>query len=638
MNVSARRLSVAALAAVLAATLVAPPGARAAAAPSSGIGVARLSLVDGEVNVQRGDSNGFTTAAVINTPVLGADYVTTGDNAHAELQFDGTTMVRMNSGVQLRLTHVDAKSREMQLAVGTIELRLLRGTDGNSTIDTPSISIRPKQSGRYRVTVTPDGETDLTVRDGSVAVETPQGAQTIGADTTLVASGSADAPTTSVREAIARDDFDRFNSERDRVQSRALASASYVNRDIDGVDDLDRYGRWVDDSSYGHVWIPANTAPNWSPYRDGRWVWEDGFGWTWIASEPWGWAPYHYGRWYHSPAYGWAWYPPARSYAPVYSPALVAFLSFGNVSVGFGDIGWVPLAPYEPYFPFGYGWGQTTIVNNVTNVTNVTNVMNGTPTTPATMTPTTGNYRNALVHNAVVGVSVKQFQQGHFEHPVAIAGDQLRRAMVVRGTMPIVPTSDNLRYSARAVSPHVSARPAFSGAFAGSAVPVVRVPFEQQRRHIATIVAGIAPTARASVTQPSAVRGAALAPAVSPTSAAATDPWTRFNTSRGTPTSPTHRGTSANTAPSSAQSGSGDAAPRRAPSVDTSSHDARATRSPASSAPSYESAPRASHEAATTHENVPRERPPESRPPARESTPVVRHVDRKAEPTRKPGT
>ena len=83
MNVSARRLSVAALAAVLAATLVAPPGARAEETPAPGIGVARLSVVDGEVNVQRGDSNGFTTAAVINTPVLGADYVTTGDNAHA---------------------------------------------------------------------------------------------------------------------------------------------------------------------------------------------------------------------------------------------------------------------------------------------------------------------------------------------------------------------------------------------------------------------------------------------------------------------------------------------------------------------------------------------------------------------------
>jgi len=637
MNVSARRFSLAAFAAVLAATLVAPPGARAAETPSTGIGVARLSVVDGEVNVQRGDSNGFTSAAVINTPVLGADYVTTGDNAHAELQFDGTTMVRLNSGVQLRLTHVDAKSREMQLAVGTIELRLLRGTDGNSTIDTPSISIRPKQSGRYRVTVTPEGETDLTVREGSVAVETPQGAQTIGADTTLIATGSADAPTTSVREAIALDDFDRFNGERDRVQSRALASASYVNRDIDGVEDLDRYGRWVDDSSYGHVWIPANTAANWSPYRDGRWVWEDGYGWTWIAAEPWGWAPYHYGRWYHSPAYGWAWYPPARSYAPVYSPALVAFLSFGNVSVGFGDIGWVPLAPYEPYYPFGYGWGRTTIVNNVTNitnVTNVTNVTNGTPTTPATITPTTGNYRNVLVHNAVVGVSVKQFQQGRFEHPVAILGDQLRRAIVVHGTMPIVPTTENLRYSARAVSPQVSTRPAFSGTFAGTTVPVARVPFEQQRRHIATIVAGIAPTT-ASATQPFATRRAALAPGAGVP--AATDPWTRFNTSRGTPTSTTHRGASANAAPATSQSESGYAAPRRAPSVDTAPRESHATRYPASSAPSYDRATRAAHETVPAHESVPREHAPESRPPARESAPV-RHVDRKAEPTRKPGT
>ena len=307
-----RRIALTALAALCAVTWTAPVGARAEGASASkpGTGVARLSLVDGEVNVQRGDSNGYTTAAVINTPVLGADYVTTGDKAHAELQFDGSTMVRLNSGVQMRLMHVDTKSRELQLAVGTIELRLLRGTDGTSTVDTSSISIKPLHSGSYRVTVTPEGETDFTVRDGSAEVDTPQGTQTIDVGVTLVASGPADAPTTSTHDALALDDFDTFNKNRDRIRGRALASNAYVNRDIDGADDLDRYGRWADDSSYGHVWIPANTASNWSPYRDGRWVWEDGYGWTWIAVEPWGWAPYHYGRWSHSPAYGWAWYPP----------------------------------------------------------------------------------------------------------------------------------------------------------------------------------------------------------------------------------------------------------------------------------------------------------------------------------------
>ncbi len=653
MSAFARRTTFAALTALCAVTWTAPIGARAdgAVAPSAGTGVARLSVVDGEVNVQRGDSNGFTSAAVINTPVLGADYVTTGDNAHAELQFDGGTMVRLNSGVQMRLVHIDATSRELQLAVGTIDLRLLRGIDGRSLIDTPSISIKPLRSGSYRVTVTPEGETDLTVREGSAEVDTPQGAQTIDAGVTLVATGTADAPTTSTHEAIALDDFDTFNQNRDRMRGRALASNSYVNRDIDGADDLDRYGRWVDDSSYGHVWIPANTASDWSPYRDGRWVWEDGYGWTWVAAEPWGWAPYHYGRWYHSPSYGWAWYPPPVRSSPFYSPALVAFLSFGNASFGFGNVGWVPLAPYEPYYPFGYGWGQTTVINNVTNVINVTNVTNGTPTTPATLTPTTGNYRNVLVKGAVVGVSVSHFRDGRFEHPVTIGAAQLRNVTVVRGALPIVPTTANLRYSMRAVGPQVSTQPAFARTFAGNTTPIARVPFEQQRRRVESIVHAPAP---APATQPATIqatrstqnmtvaqpvpRRAVVLPVVTPTSAAnltparlvqpaTSDPWTRFNASRGNAETP-HR--SAVTAPSTATY----AAPHR--SVDASP----AERHAAASAERHVAAPVSDRVVRPQHADVPptERRAPEARPPTHEKSTPERRVERKPEPTRKPGT
>ena len=630
MPASARRIALTALTALCAVTWTAPLGARAdgAAARASGTGIARLSVVDGEVNVQRGDSNGFTSAAVINTPVLGADYVTTGDNAHAELQFEGGTMVRLNSGVQLRLVHVDVTSRELQLAVGTIDLRLLRGTDGTSLVDTPSISIKPLRSGSYRVTVTPEGETDLTVREGSAEVDTPQGTQTIDAGVTLVARGSADAPTTSTHAAIAFDDFDTFNQNRDRIRGRSLASNSYVSRDIDGADDLDRYGRWVDDSSYGHVWIPANTASDWSPYRDGRWVWEGGYGWTWVAAEPWGWAPYHYGRWYHSPAYGWAWYPPSVRSFSVYSPALVAFLSFGNVSVGFGNVGWVPLAPYEPYDPFGYGWGQTTIINNVTNLTNVTNV---TTTSPAALTPTTGNYRNALVKGAVVGVSVSHFRDGRFEHPVAIGARQLRNATVVRGALPIVPTTANLRYSMRAVGPQVSTQPAFARTFAGNTTPVARVPFEQQRRRVESIVHAPLPAPARQRATTQAPRSTQSTPLITPTAPAhitsarvlrpaTSDPWTRFNASRVTTGTP-HRPSAASTPSTPAY-----ASPRRSLEAPTPAERPVAT-------PAYDRVARPSRADAPPTER----RPPESRPAAREKAPPQRRVDREPEPTRKPG-
>ena len=70
-----------------------------------------------------------------------------------------------------------------------------------------------------------------------------------------------------------------------------------MSRDIEGGEDLDSAGEWVDQAPYGSVWRP-NVSPDWAPYEYGRWTWEDYYGWTWLSYDPWGWGPYHYGRWF----------------------------------------------------------------------------------------------------------------------------------------------------------------------------------------------------------------------------------------------------------------------------------------------------------------------------------------------------
>jgi hypothetical protein len=442
---------------------------------ANGVGVARLSLIDGDVAVQRGDS-GDSLAAAPNAPLLGGDYVTTGDAARAEIQIDGYTHVRLGYDVQLRFTHLDPNDRSLQLAAGTLELRVLDGPGGSTAIDTPSIAIKPRAGGgRYRVTVTPDGRTLVTVRSGDAEIDTPDGGRDLLAGTTLVARGDADNPVIDVRPAIAFDDFDRFNADRDRADAPLAAQAAYVDPAIGGTADLGAYGRWVMDGSYGHVWVPAALGPGWAPYRDGRWVWEEGYGWTWIAAEPWGWAPYHYGSWYNSPRYGWCWYPPRPHLYVPWRPAIVAFIGFGvgsGIALNLGNydrIGWVPLAPFEPYHP---RWGNTTIVNT-TNMTNVTNNITV--------------YRNARYANAVSSVSSQRFLEGDFSHTRALTAPQLREARVFHGAPPIVPTASNLRFARSAAAPAVAVRPAvMQRSFAGSHSYVQRTPFAAQRATLAT--------------------------------------------------------------------------------------------------------------------------------------------------------
>ena len=415
------------------------------------IGVARISLIDGSVAVQRGDS-AAPIDAVVNAPVLAEDYITTGDASHAEVQFDGASALRLGDNVQMRFTRIAQGNRQLQLAQGTIELRLMQGTDGENAIDTPSVSIHPLDAGSYRVSVDPDGRTLITVRSGRAEVSLPQGNQIIESGNALEAQGPASSPAVQAVQAVAMDDFDNFNNDRDAHEAPALAQnggGAYVNPNVPGVADLNADGRWVPDSQYGQVWVPSGVPADWAPYRDGRWVYENYYGWTWVGAEPWGWAPYHYGRWFHSTAYGWAWYPGSRVAVAVWSPALVAFVGFGGgVGLGFGNIGWVPLAPFEAFHPW---WGRGVVSVNI-----------------AFSNFGANHFRNATFNGATF-VSHQRFLEGRFDHAVAMTPGQFRSAQVMHGSLPVAPSRANLRFNDRPVASNLAGRQSFAQhTFAGN--------------------------------------------------------------------------------------------------------------------------------------------------------------------------
>ena len=492
----------------LAAVSLAPLAARAQsyAAANAGTGVARISYVQGAVALQRGDSD-TSTAAVINAPVLGADYVTTGAGSRAEIQLDDVTAIRLGANVQLRFTRLDANVRDVQLAEGTIDLRVLRANAAPAQVDTPSVAVRPASEGSFRVSVDPDGRTRVAVRSGRAEVVTPQGTRSVVPGVTLLAYGPAAQPALQMEAQLATDDFDRFNADRDTGELRALSEA-YAPPGIAGVNDLAAYGNWVDDSTYGQVWVPTVVSPGWAPYRDGRWAWEDRYGWTWIGSEPWGWAPYHYGRWFHHPHRGWAWVP-ARAVVP-WSPALVSFVTFGGgPGFGFDTIGWLPLAPFEPFFPW---WGTSGAFVTFTQTTFVS------------YAPNRRNWCANARYGAVTAVDKHQFLAGNFDRLVRVPPDHLRKLEIVRGPVPVVPNESSLRFTAHPAGPELAVRPAtFHRTFAGDAIVTPRVPFVQQRAAFAG--AGYAVPAAQAAAQPAPRR--ALAPP-------AVDPWARFGTSRTT--------------------------------------------------------------------------------------------------------
>jgi len=412
----------------------------------AGNGVARVSLMRGDVTVVRGDSGDLSEAA-INAPLVTGDRLLTGPGSRAELQFDYAHFLRLSANSEVRMMELQPERYLLAVAEGTVGFSRIDQFDTEVEVNTPSVSVRPVQKGNFRVTVNPDGSSEITVRDGQVEIYTPNGVERLGSGRTMLVRGNRDNPEFQYIAQARRDDFDNWNRDRDRLIQRS-ASYQYVDRSIPGAYELDAYGSWVNVAPYGMVWRPR-VATSWAPYRHGRWSWVDYWGWSWVSYDSWGWAPFHYGRWFNSPGVGWCWYPGGRS-RHYYSPAVVGWFGTGGLSVGvgFGNVGWVPLAPYEPFHRWwGGGWGRyygggwrnnRTYIDNSVNIVNNVNITNV--------------YRNARVNNGYTVMDGQGFSRGASVRHNGMTADNLRGASSVRGQLPVMPDRGSLRFSDRQVN------------------------------------------------------------------------------------------------------------------------------------------------------------------------------------------
>ena len=328
--------------------------------------VAYVSAAEGAVQIAT-DGQRFAPAT-INWPVTTGTRLVTDPNARAELH-GGWTAVRLTGHADLSVTVLDDDTAQFALMDGTASVRVRQLQPGERVeIDTPHLAVVASQAGEYRVDVDPRADTTrVTVHAGVATVYGEAGqSTTVGQRQQALFTGRNLQPLQRGGVAV-RDGFDQWVAQRDALEDRS-ASARYVPRDVPGYQQLDAYGEWAQDATYGPVWYPQVTVADWAPYRYGRWAWVEPWGWTWVDDAPWGFAPSHYGRWTQiGPR--WAWVPGSFGPRPVYAPALVAFVGGDNWSVALGSPGaaWFPLAPGEYWRPHyhasdryhrGLNWGR----------------------------------------------------------------------------------------------------------------------------------------------------------------------------------------------------------------------------------------------------------------------------------------
>ena len=522
----------------------AKPGEPSGEAPAkTDKGVGRVSMIHGDVSTQRGDS-GTWSAAVLNQPVVNGDKVSTGTGGRAEVQLDFANILRLGSNAQANIARFTDKYIQIQVGQGLANYSVFGESEAEPEIDTPNVAIHPAhKDGVFRIEVRSDGDSIIIVRKGEAEISTPQGIGEVKQGEMATVRGSGADAKYKIGAAPERDDWDRWNSDRDRMIRNADAWR-HTNKYYVGAEDLDANGAWKDVPDYGQVWVP-NEPDGWAPYRDGDWVWEPYYGWTWVGFEPWGWAPYHYGRWMW---YGgaWAWWPGpvwGGFYRPFWAPAYVSFFGFGGgwgLGFGFGwggwgGFGWLPIGPGDRFFPWWGGYGGRFGVVGVNRFGTLNRFGGIAPLHAGTGFSNLAHVNDAHIGSALSTVAAGKFGAGRTT-AVAATHAQLGGAHMMTGNMPVVPTRASLSASGRAAAPstiHNSGSQHFFGT-QGTSHPE---SFQQQTAHLqqsmrqshfSPVAAGARATGPGSTgSRSTATAGAGKSTATTASSRETTSPGTR---------------------------------------------------------------------------------------------------------------
>jgi len=450
--------------------------------------VARLGYLQGSVSFLPAGETDWV-GAVPNRPMSTGDQLWTDENSRAEVQL-GSAVIRLAPLTTFSFLNLDDDTVQIQLSSGAINVTVRwLGNEEDFEVDTPNQAFNVLQPGNYRVEASADGNyTIISVRAGD-------GAATGGGQTFTLRGGQratlsgTDSLYADVEPIYDPDEFDTWSEGRDHRYDFSR-SAHYLSRDVVGFDDLDDYGDWRDDPSYGHVWFPNQVAVGWAPYHAGHWAWISPWGWTWVDDSSWGYAPFHYGRWV-SVGGRWGWVAGPVTVQAVYAPALVVFIGGGPGGIG-GNVGWFPLGPREVYVPsYHVSQAYVTRVNissTTVNVTQVTNVYNTTIIKNST-TITNITYANRSVQGAVMVVPQQAFvsAQPVAKASVAVNAQQIA-TMSVSARASVAPTQASVLGARAATAGRVAAPPAAIASrqvVAKKTPPPPPVPFAKQQQALA---------------------------------------------------------------------------------------------------------------------------------------------------------
>jgi hypothetical protein len=343
------------------AVLVASPVCRASA--EEGFLVGRISDVEGQL-LRFVPAEKDWVATVKDAPFGMDDALYSDETGKAEFIMPNNTWVRIGGSTQIQLIALKTDVTEVDVASGVARFHnrspnaLIKATTPFGYVVAPPESTFDLYVGDQSAEViTLSGKVDFIHAGDNARYEVVHGSSSVIADASQVGSS----------EASVDENWDDWNAARDRLWSKRVSvrgeSFKYLPAELhDEAYELEENGAWETVNYEGkerHFWRPTRASSEWAPFTAGRWTEYYGDS-TWVPDEPFGYATHHYGNWVYVNN-AWYWGPPETVGGGLrWYPGRVAWIGSGE------DVGWVPLAPNEPYYSH-HAWGPAaTVIGTVT--------------------------------------------------------------------------------------------------------------------------------------------------------------------------------------------------------------------------------------------------------------------------------
>src|SRR5438105_3385217 len=295
--------------------------------------IVRLSYVDGDVEIDKGDGRGFNTA-YLNMP-LAHGWKLWARNGQAEVEFENGSSIRLTPDTivdfnDLTLDSNGHRNSSIELQQGTAYLDIRSRDEDGFHLQVGREHVELLKSAHVRVD-THKGEIEIAVFNGEVLVSNGSSAEVAVKKSETIRLYADDSNRYYLAKGVDAENYDSWDDERVKGHDQAISSAALAGNNglTYGLSDLNAYGSYFYVPGYGYMWRPSSASLAWDPFSDGYWLSYPGSGYVFVSSYQWGWLPFRYGSWHFVNGRGWCWapgsnwnswhrVPPVRNMPPYY--------------------------------------------------------------------------------------------------------------------------------------------------------------------------------------------------------------------------------------------------------------------------------------------------------------------------------